>query len=424
MFDRGGSIAELEAAVNEVFESEMDVSSPQAAHALINEVEVLRRRLASAQARVFGAVDESGVFRSDGHPSATAMVRHCGRLSGSSGAARMRGSRIQLALPLVADALAEGELGVDQFDLLGRVHANPRVRDAMWDAQDWFLEVAKRLSYRDFELEVRQWERLVDDDGPEPANSRAHETRNVRLVQDHFSLSWEMQGGFGAGQGAQISEIYERYIDAERLADWEKARAEHGEDVTAQHLPRTESQRRADALWQVFQDAAGSGAGTVPVDFVHNVVWDHATFGEMVRRLSGETPRPLDPETYRCETIDGIPLEPVEAAANALLAKFRRVVVDSAGVVLDLGRARTFTGGARLAVQLADGHCPWPGCEVRSSRCEIDHSFEHARGGATRPDNGGTFCGRHNRWKQKGFSVWRDPAGEWHVYRPDGSEIE
>jgi hypothetical protein len=102
----------------------------------------------------------------------------------------------------------------------------------------------------------------------------------------------------------------------------------------------------------------------------------------------------------------------------------RRVVTDAAGVVIDLGRARFFTGGARLAVQLSEQHCPWPGCTVPSSRCEIDHTVDHSRGGRTDPGNGGLFCGKHNRWKQKGFAVWRDPTGAWHVLRPDGTEIE
>ena len=55
---------------------------------------------------------------------------------------------------------------------------------------------------------------------------------------------------------------------------------------------------------------------------------------------------------------------------------------------------------------------------------DIDHTHDHAKGGRTHPGNGGPFCGRHNRLKQKGFAVWRDPAGEWHVARPDGTEIE
>lgn len=224
--------------------------------------------------------------------------------------------------------------------------------------------------------------------------------------------------------GAAIDEIFRRYVDAERLADWEKARAEHGDDAVEAHLARTDAQRRADALWQVFQDAASAEGTPCGVDVCHNIVWNEGTFEEMLRRLGGETPRRLDPAEVVCRTLDGVPLEPMEAAANALVSKVRRVVVDAAGVVIDLGRARFFTGGARLAAQLADQHCPWPGCSVPTSRCEIDHTVDHARGGRTEPANGGPFCGRHNRWKQKGFRVWRDPTGRWHVYRRDGTEID
>ena len=29
----------------------------------------------------------------------------------------------------------------------------------------------------------------------------------------------------------------------------------------------------------------------------------------------------------------------------------------------------------------------------------------------------------HSRRKEHGYVVWRDPAGRWHTYRPDGTEI-
>jgi len=41
----------------------------------------------------------------------------------------------------------------------------------------------------------------------------------------------------------------------------------------------------------------------------------------------------------------------------------------------------------------------------------------------TNPANGGPACGFHNRWKQTGYRVHRDPHGNWHTYRPDGTEI-
>ena len=327
-------------------------------------------------------------------------------------------------LPLVGAALRAGELGVDQFDLLGRIHANPRVRDHMADAQAWFLRLAARLSFADFETEVRDWERFADEDGPEPRNTIRHETRNASLLQDSIDLGWQLKGSFGAMQGANIDEIFRHYVAAQRLTDWDNAKAKYGDSANVTDLARTEAQRRADALWQIFQDAARADGTACGADFVHNIVWNQATFDEAVRRLGGDDPRRLDPGEVECRTLDGTRLEPVEAAANALVSKLRRVVIDAASVVIDLGRARRFTGGARLAAQLSDPHCPWPGCSVPTSHCEIDHSVDHASGGVTNPGNGGPFCGRHNRHKQKGFTVWRDPTGLWHTFRPDGSEIE
>lgn len=424
MFGRTVALRTIDESLDTVLGEGIELGAARDASSLIREVETCARKLRALQVQIQAELEASGVHAGDGFVSAKAMTRHCARLSPSAAAARERGARMATALPVVWAAFEAGELGVDQFDLLGRVHSNPRVREHMPDAQGWFLRLAGRLSFADFETEVRQWERLADEDGAEPRNSRQHEARNVSLLQDKIDLGWHLVGSFGVMQGAMIDEIFRRYVDAERLADWEKAEAEHGSEASAAHLPRTEAQRRADALWHVFHDAASAQGSACGVDFVHNVVWNDATFEEMLRRLGGATPQRLDPTDVVCRTLDGVPLEPIEAAANALVTKMRRVVVDAGGMVIDLGRARRFTGGARLAVQLSEQHCPWPGCTVRSSRCEIDHSVDHAGGGRTNPGNGGPFCGKHNRHKQKGFAVWRDPSGEWHVSRPDGTEIE
>ncbi len=111
---------------------------------------------------------------------------------------------------------------------------------------------------------------------------------------------------------------------------------------------------------------------------------------------------------------------------SSLANHVRRVIINTKGVVIDLGRkARLFTGSARLAAQLQSPRCIWPGCDTPTSRCEIDHLHDHAKGGPTNPDNGAPLCGFHNRWKQKGFATTRDPAtGRWRTYRPDGSLIE
>ena len=125
-------------------------------------------------------------------------------------------------------------------------------------------------------------------------------------------------------------------------------------------------------------DAAGAPGSAVPTGFCHTIVWNADTFEEMLRRFAGADPRPMDPDTYRCETIDGAPLDPTEAAANSLLHSFRRVVVNGAGVTIDAGRKRLFDGVLKDLVGIQTGTtCVWPGCCVPVSRCETDHLQEH-----------------------------------------------
>lgn len=177
----------------------------------------------------------------------------------------------------------------------------------------------------------------------------------------------------------------------------------------------------------MFTGAAASGA-VGSLDPLVNVSVDQTTFEYHLARLAGADPEPLDPATVdqrRCETTTGHQLDPADMLAAALTGHIRRVVFDTAGVVIDLGRrSRLFTGGARDAVQLGDRWCMWPGCDLRTGRCQTDHTTPWAQGhGPTRPDNGGITCARHNRWKQRGYRTWRDHNGHWHTYRPDGTEI-
>jgi hypothetical protein len=65
----------------------------------------------------------------------------------------------------------------------------------------------------------------------------------------------------------------------------------------------------------------------------------------------------------------------------------------------------------------------WPGCPIATGRCQTDHVQDWQHQGTTTPGNGAPLCGRHNRYKTRGYRIWRDPQGRWHTYRPDGSEI-
>jgi hypothetical protein len=103
----------------------------------------------------------------------------------------------------------------------------------------------------------------------------------------------------------------------------EAARAEHGDAACYADLPRNPAQRRADAFWRMSQDVAGA-RGSTAADLVHNVVWSSETFEAILASLAtGESPR-LNLRTHHCSTVDGVPLEPTEAASTVFVAKVRR----------------------------------------------------------------------------------------------------
>jgi hypothetical protein len=150
--------------------------------------------------------------------------------------------------------------------------------------------------------------------------------------------------------GSISADLHEAYTRAETEADWEKARAEHGEAATVDDLPRTPAQRRADAWWAMCMAAIANAPDDVSIDPVLNLVMDHDTFQD---HSTGTEPAERDPAGYRtrrCSTLSGKPIDPHDALGAALVGHIRRVVFDSRGVVVDMGRkSRLFTGTARQA---------------------------------------------------------------------------
>src|SRR5690606_31521820 len=106
-----------------------------------------------------------------------------------------------------------------------------------------------------------------------------------------------------------------------------------------------------------------------------NIVVDQTTFEEHLAHAAGgpaPVPDPTSVAERRCETTDGVPLDPRDVIAAAVVGHVRRAVLDAAGVTIDYGRKRrTFTGSARAAALLNGQRCLWPGCG--HSRAQLDH---------------------------------------------------
>ncbi|MCU1358790.1 MAG: hypothetical protein JWN99_79, partial [Ilumatobacteraceae bacterium] len=320
----------------------------------------------------------------------------------------------------------------------GRVFANPRVADHLGEVIEMFLEQARLLPFEEFARNVRRWEALDDVDGSERAHQVSYRRRRATMFLDDTTMVLRASGG--ALDGAEMQEIFDRYQHAEYLDDWSAARAVHGDDTdgAAADLPRTAAQRAWDALRNIFRDAASTPPGSQPPEPVVNIVADTETYQEALRELAEQLAtgdaagtsdawlgsRGADPRWWRSGTTAGVPLSRTALIEAILLGRVRRVVTDGAGVAVDVGRKRRFfTGPMRDAVMMLTGTCVFAGCSRPSGQCAADHTIDHQHGGHTSTHNGGPMCDFHNLTKNRGFTVWRDPHGYWHTYRPDGTEI-
>ncbi|MEZ5411473.1 MAG: DUF222 domain-containing protein [Acidimicrobiales bacterium] len=402
---------------------------------LTDGLEVSARRLDACRVAMLGQIARSGLHKVDGHVSAKVMVRRTCRLSGLEATRRERQERALGDLTLVGDAYRAGAIGTDQVALIALVHRNERVREALIEFQPDLLILAADCDYPVFEQALREWERVMDTDGPEPKADTAHRNRHFSLSQDPENLTWTPKGSLGPLQGAKVHELLRRLADREREKDWAAAKAEHGDSTCAADLERTEAQRWADALVRMADMAASADPDAKGPGSEHVIVWSSDTYDATVHRVTCTDPRCTaeahrtnrwyDPSTYRCETLDGHPLEPVEALFDSFHHHVRVVLVTGGQPTHVGSKRRLFTGRNRLAVKLQSPTCIWPGCWVPTSVCEADHAHPHTSGGRTEPENGAPLCGRHNRWKQKNYTTQRDPdTGRWRTYRPDGSEID
>ncbi|MFC5237898.1 HNH endonuclease signature motif containing protein [Pseudonocardia zijingensis] len=92
--------------------------------------------------------------------------------------------------------------------------------------------------------------------------------------------------------------------------------------------------------------------------------------------------------------------------------------------------ARFVRGPLAEHVRIRDRHCVGPGCTRPARRSDLDHTWEHGRGGRTVEVNIGPACKRHHPDKDRGWTltqpepgifVWISPLGR--TYRTRGEPI-
>lgn len=414
----------------------------------IREIELERRRLDTELAIAVKIAENRRLGAQDGHRTTNSYLRATLNCS-STQASRIRSqARAVDEIDGLGDAWLTGRIGHSQVTRLAIVNNNPRVRHRLREFAPILIEQAEQLPYSHFNQCVDRFVALADIDGTHDARDDAIEHRDAHITDLGGMVDVTAHGG-DALTTAELIAIHQRFTEAEYQADLETRRREFGTDADLHPLARTTRQRRFDALVTIFRQAANAqGIGSTGDPLV-NVIIDAETWARVLAEtglaptttLDGQPidpftglPRPSDllnellasPQSLtkrRCETSSGVTLHPHDVLRAALAGHIRRIVVDTAGVAIDMGRRRRlFQGPAREAARLLVLRCEHPGCELPADLCDIDHADEWADGGLTDQDNARIRCDTHNiektknRWQSK-----RATNGHTYTIRADGT---
>ncbi|WP_261576578.1 HNH endonuclease signature motif containing protein, partial [Frankia gtarii] len=97
-------------------------------------------------------------------------------------------------------------------------------------------------------------------------------------------------------------------------------------------------------------------------------------------------------------TIWGLPLPRSVLARLSCDAEISRIILDPAGIPLDVGRStRVVPPQLRRALVARDRGCSFPGCDRPPSWCEAHHVTHWTHGGVTALHNLTLLCGHHHR---------------------------
>lgn len=412
-----------------------------------NELE--RRRTDAEMAAALAVAKERNLHGACGHRTMAAFCRARLNWSTSEAGRRLGVARAVNAVDGLGHEWVNGRFGWSQAVKLAIANANPRVAEQLREFAPHLLQHAEQMPYHDFAAVVDHFVAQADEDGAHDDRDAEVEGRTARVVGVGGSLDVRASGGDGL-TAAEMVEIHARFTDIEFRADLEANRRRFGDLADGHPLPRTDRQRRFDALVAIFRTAAGAGEVGSPAEPLVNIVVDSSTWGRVVLEaglttstdLSG---RPIDPFTgiavddarnliddltdggaHFCETTSGVPVHPHDVLRAALAGHIRRTVIDADRVVIDLGRRqRLFTGSARQAAKLLIRRCEHVGCELPVAWCEVDHAEEWDRnGGRTDQSNAAVLCRMHNNDKhRRRWRTRRARNGCSYTFGADGTII-
>ncbi|TQK29177.1 HNH endonuclease signature motif containing protein [Arthrobacter sp. SLBN-53] len=339
------------------------------------------------------------------------VLRLLGMAPGAAARA-VRVGRAASSLPALTTAQRLGGIGIEFADAVGKGVAHVESRTPLSDEER--ATVVRALMVQTSPAEVAAKARAIAIDRgaslapadrvvPVAENATLNEMTLVQNAEGRFEATLDLDVGTGEELCAALDPLCRPVPLPDGSPD-----------------PRSVDARRAEALGQVLrtylsQSRRPMSGGVLPHVTLIRPVAPGVTAGnsgEVVDRLGF-----------------GGPISAATAELIACDSTLTSVIVDHAGVPLDVGRAqRLFTPAIRKALAVRDGGCAHPGCGRPVSWCDAHHIHPWSAGGATSVDNGVLLCRLHQSLiHHGGWQVYLGPDRHpWFIppHTPEGAEPE
>ena len=367
-----------------------------------DEISELSAHLDAATARLLDLIREFDAREgwNTGFRSCAAWLSWRVGLDAGTARERVRVARALGTLPLLAAALARGELSYAKVRALTRV-ATPETEERL-------LAVGRAGAADHVERIVRGWRR-VDRNAEARETARRHTSRALHVYQDEAGMV-TLRGRLAPEVGALLVQA----LTAARETLYQRARgndaAANTPDVSAE--TPTMAQQQADALALLAETALHHGIDPgAPAERYQVVV--HV-----------DAPALADPDEPGQSVLEDGTHVPAETSRR-LACDASRVVMRHArdGRVVEVAaRTRTIPPALRRALHHRDRGCRFPGCGLRFGQ---GHHIRHwAQGGPTTLSNLALLCRRHHRAvHEEGYQLDRQSDGELRFSRPDGRPL-
>jgi len=332
------------------------------------ELRRLHRLKAQAEAReaaVIARAHRRGVPQAQGFASPTAWL-----IATTGEPPAVCRSRVRVALALqhmdhTRQAFAAGDLSECRVRLL--VDARADAPDLFRRDEPLLVEQARTLPARMLPKALSHWRRLADPDGARYDAEAAFLARRL-----HISPTWEgtvrVDGDLDPESGTVVMTAIGSLAEPWAL--------EPGDT-------RTPAQRRADALVEICRRHLDSADRPT-----RNGERPHITLTLSPPDLTGDGLIDLDTGPITADT----------ARRLACDACITPITIDAADQPQTAGNARRTTPPAlRRALDLRDGGCTHPGCDIPARWCDAHHIVHWAHGGNTELPNLKLLCRRHHR---------------------------